>query len=210
MFMILFSIIGLLAFCVGLGLYFNTESLFGGSMTSEELSKAKILIIILLVNLALTFPLSTYGAIISAYEHFVFQKMAQIARIVLSTAMMIAVLNIGYKAIGLAVVQTAFKQLHQIVTGIAFSAFGFCKITTELFFQNAIHAFDLLFFTKLKSVFGDLLSARAVLAGSDRTLIERAFLHVAFIAFEEKLRAFSSAKLAFCFSIYCHNLLIAS
>ena len=59
MFMILFSIIGLLAFCVGLGLYFNTESLFGGSMTSEELSKAKILIIILLVNLALTFPLST-------------------------------------------------------------------------------------------------------------------------------------------------------
>ena len=134
MFMILFSIIGLLAFCVGLGLYFNTESLFGGSMTSEELSKAKILIIILLVNLALTFPLSTYGAIISAYEHFVFQKMAQIARIVLSTAMMIAVLNIGYKAIGLAVVQTAFNITFLIANAI----YCYRKLRVRFIFSRGI------------------------------------------------------------------------
>ena len=108
------------------------------------------------------------------------------------------------------VVQPSLEEGKHVFAGDALHAVGHFVILAELTFLDAVNPLRLLFFTKLKSVFGDLLSARAVLAGSDRTLIERAFLHVAFIAFEEKLRAFSSAKLAFCFSIYCHNLLIAS
>lgn len=79
------------------------------SMSPEDLSKAKILLLILLINLALTFPLSVYGSIINAYENFIFQKLAQIARIVLSTIVMIVILRLGYKAIGLVVVQTIFN-----------------------------------------------------------------------------------------------------
>lgn len=109
MFMKLFSVIGLLAFGVGLVLCFNVESLFDEAMTVDELSKAKILMAILLVNLALTFPLSIYGSIINAYENFIFQKLVQIARIVLSTITMIVILDLGYKAIGLVVVQTVFN-----------------------------------------------------------------------------------------------------
>ena len=71
--------------------------------------KQKILLLILLINLALTFPLSVYGSIINAYENFIFQKLAQIARIVLSTIVMIVILRLGYKAIGLVVVQTIFN-----------------------------------------------------------------------------------------------------
>lgn len=109
MFFKIFFFIGLAAFCFGLVLYFNVNNMFDKSMTPEELSTAKTLLAILLVNLALTFPLSIYGAIISAYEDFIFQKVAQICRIVFSTVVMIVILQIGYRAVGLVVVQTAFN-----------------------------------------------------------------------------------------------------
>ena len=60
-------------------------------------------------NLAVTFPLSIYGAIISAYENFIFLRVVQIARILLNTAVMIILLSYGYKAIAMVVVQTAFN-----------------------------------------------------------------------------------------------------
>ena len=109
MFLKLFCAIGLFALCIGIILCFNVDNLFDKSMSPEELSKAKILLLILLINLALTFPLSVYGSIINAYENFIFQKLAQIARIVLSTIVMIVILRLGYKAIGLVVVQTIFN-----------------------------------------------------------------------------------------------------
>ena len=60
-------------------------------------------------NLAITFPFRLFGSIITAYEQFVFQKVIAIARIVLNTATMIVLLNLGYKAIAMVVVATLFN-----------------------------------------------------------------------------------------------------
>lgn len=109
MFMKLFLFIGLFAFCVGLILCFNVDNLFDKTMSPKELIEARILMAILLVNLTLTFPFSVYSSIINAYENFAFQKLAQIARILFSTITMIVILKLGYKAIGLVVVQTLFN-----------------------------------------------------------------------------------------------------
>ena len=80
MFLILYSVIGILAFGAGLGLYFNVEALFGDTMTVVEVERAKVLMIILIFNLAVTFPLSIFGAVVTAYEDFIFQKVVQIVR----------------------------------------------------------------------------------------------------------------------------------
>ena len=48
MFLILYSVIGVLAFGAGLGLYFNVEALFGDTMTVVEVERAKVLMIILI------------------------------------------------------------------------------------------------------------------------------------------------------------------
>ena len=111
MFIVLYSVIGLLAFCAGLGLYFNVDTLFGDTMTDAELSKARIMMLILSFNLAVTFPFSIFSSIITAYEDFVFQKSVNIIRIILNTIVMIGLLHFGYKAIALVVVQTIFNLL---------------------------------------------------------------------------------------------------
>lgn len=106
MFLILYCVIAVVAFLVGLGLYFNIENLFGATMTEYEIDRAKILTIILVFNLCINFPFAIFGAILSAYEEFVFQKVVNIARIILNTVVIIILLTQGFKSVALVVVQT--------------------------------------------------------------------------------------------------------
>ncbi len=109
LFLIVYTLIGILALCTGLLLYFNVGYLFSHTMTSDEIGQAKIMILLLIFNLAITFPLSIFGSIITAYEDFVFQKIVNIIRIVLSTLTIVLLLYFGYKAIAIVVVQTIFN-----------------------------------------------------------------------------------------------------
>lgn len=109
MFVIVYSLIGLLAFFCGLGLYYNVDALFDQTMTADDLSKARVMMLLLTVNLAFTFPFTIFSSIISAYENFVFQRILNIVRLVLSTLVMICLLSAGYKAIAMVVVQTIFN-----------------------------------------------------------------------------------------------------
>lgn len=115
MFLIVYSIIGVIAFCGGLGLYFNVEALFDRTMTAADIDQARTMMLLLTVNLAFTFPLSIFGSIISAYENFVFQRIVSIVRVLLSTGVLILVLSMGFKAIALVIVQTIFNLLVLII-----------------------------------------------------------------------------------------------
>lgn len=121
MFFLLYLVIGIIAFGIGLGLYFNVDTLFGNTMTAVELGRARIMMLLLVANLALTFPMSIWGSIIQAYEDFVFQKSLNIFRIILNTAVMICLLHFGYKAVAMVVVQTIFNVLTLVVN------FIYCK-----------------------------------------------------------------------------------
>lgn len=132
MFIILYSIIGLIALGIGLILYFNIDVLFKAKMTLYELQRAQIMMLLLCFNLAITFPFSLFGSIITAYEDFVFQKIVQIIRIVLNCVTMIVLLHLGYKAIGLVVVTTIYNLLT------LFLNFIYCryKIKIKVYFTH--------------------------------------------------------------------------
>lgn len=121
MFLVLYSIIGVVAFVIGLGLYFNMDVLFQNTMTIEEFGKAKIMVLLMVFNVAFTFPMSIYGAIINAYEHFVFPRFINIIRILLNTGIMVVLLSCGYKALSMVILQTIFNILTLILN------FFYCK-----------------------------------------------------------------------------------
>ena len=109
MFTMLYYAIGLITLLVGIVLYSNVEAIFGEALSVVELSRTKVIILLMVINLAATFPLSIYGAIITAYEDFIFLRVVQILKTILSTGIMIALLCFGYKAIAMVVIQTAFN-----------------------------------------------------------------------------------------------------
>ena len=146
MFTVLYSVIGIVALLAGCILYFNLESLFGQTLTPMELERSKTIVLLMACNLALTFPLSIYGAIITAYEDFIFLRVVQILRILLNTGVMIVLLTHGYRAVAMVVVQTifnistlllnAFYCRHHIKIKIIFG-----KIDKQLLKEIAIYSF---------------------------------------------------------------------
>ena len=118
MFFILYIIIGVIVLIAGSALYFNVDAMFGDTMTALELDKARIMMMLLVFNLAFTFPMSIFGSIITAYERFVFPRVVNIIRITLNTVVMICLLHLGYKAIAMVVVQTVFNVLTLILNYI--------------------------------------------------------------------------------------------
>lgn len=131
MFFLLYLVIGIIAFGIGLGLYFNVDTLFGNTMTTVELGRARIMMLLLVANLAFTFPMSIWGSIIQAYEDFVFQKSLNIIRIILNTVVMICLLHFGYKAVAMVVVQTVFNVLTLVLN------FIYCrrKLNIHIYFR---------------------------------------------------------------------------
>ena len=146
MFFSLYMIIGIVAFVAGLGLYFNVENMFGDTMTAYELGRAKILMLIMIFNLAISFPFSIYGSILTAYEDFVFRKIFGIATTLLNVAVMIVLLHYGYKTIAMVVLSTVINIVTIAVNYIYLKKnytvkFTFGKFDWSLLREIAIYSF---------------------------------------------------------------------
>ena len=74
LFVAIFSVIGAVAFVCGMTLSFRLDLVFDTGLTAEEYKIAKVLMQLLAVNLAVSFPMSVFSNIISAHERFVFLK----------------------------------------------------------------------------------------------------------------------------------------
>ncbi len=153
MFLLLYSGIGLIAVCVGALLTLNIKNIFGANMTVAEIDKTRIMLWLMTFNLAITFPMSIWGSIMTAYERFVFQRVVSIVRGVLNPIVMITLLIVGYKAIAMVIVTTAFNVVtlfvnywyckHRLHISVRFGRFnwGFLKevsIYSSWIFLNAI------------------------------------------------------------------------
>lgn len=132
MFLILYIAIGILSFIIGLVLYNNVDTLFSGSMTVDELSKARVMILLLVINISITFPLSIFPSIVIAYENFVFNKVINIIRILLQPCLMIPLLLLGYKAIGMVVITTILNLL----TLLSSCWYCFYKLKIKLYIND--------------------------------------------------------------------------
>lgn len=71
---------GFVALIFGLLLSFNSHILFNEISTNNELRIVKILMLFLIFNMALSFPMSVYSAIIASQEKFIFQKLVNIGK----------------------------------------------------------------------------------------------------------------------------------
>lgn len=105
-FLKIYLFIGLLAGFLGLGIWLNLDTVFGESLTVDELDKARLMVLILIINFALSFPLSIFSSILQAYEKFIIVKMAAIVRSLLIPIITLPVLFLGYGSVEMVIVTT--------------------------------------------------------------------------------------------------------
>src|SRR5690606_34795978 len=92
--------------------------IFGSELTSPELSRAKILMMILVINLAISFPNIVFTSHITANEKFVFQKLVQMIKTVINPFVILPVLLMGYGSVGMVVATTILNISIEIINAI--------------------------------------------------------------------------------------------
>ncbi len=106
MFLTIFSIIALIAVICGAVMINNIEGIFSSGLTVEEYGKARILMALMIFNLALTFPNSVFTCITGAHEQFFFQRMLTVLQNLLNPFLTLPILLMGYGSVGMVAVTT--------------------------------------------------------------------------------------------------------
>ena len=104
MFMVIFLCISLLSLFVGGIMVANTHNIFGAKLTPAEVETARILMGVLVVNIAISFPCSVFVSYVTAKEQFFFQRVSSMIRTVLNPIVMLPLLLMGYGSISLVAV----------------------------------------------------------------------------------------------------------
>jgi O-antigen/teichoic acid export membrane protein len=118
MFFIMYSVLGVIAILVGSILTLNSSSIFGNSLSGYELSKLRILMSIVTLNLSLGIGLGLFSVIILANEKFIFQKIIVILGSIVSPLVMLPLLLMGYGSITMVILSTIINLVTIILNAV--------------------------------------------------------------------------------------------
>ena len=120
MFMVIFLVISVICILCGIVMVGNIELIFADGLTPQEYPTARILMALMIFNLALTFPNSVFDAFTSAHERFFFQKMLVVLQNLLNPFLALPLLLLGYGSIGMVCV-TTFLTVAKLAVNVWFS-----------------------------------------------------------------------------------------
>ena len=127
---ILYLFISIIVIGGGLVMYFNVQSLFGDSLTNDQMAKAKVMLLIFVCNIAVALPGGAFVGICNGYEHFVFPKLTSIIKYLLRSALVIIILLKGADALGLVILDSILNVL--LILSNAYYVFFVLKVKVKL------------------------------------------------------------------------------
>jgi len=127
---IIYCFISIVIALVGVIIYYNMNSIFGDSLTSEELEKAKIMVVLLIFNIAITLPGGAFTGICNGYEKFVFPRITNIIRYIVRSLLVVSALFYGGKAISIVVIDTTLNVLIILIN--VYYVFAVLKVKIKL------------------------------------------------------------------------------
>ena len=153
MFMTIFLVITLIAALCGAVMVAEIRSLFGSGLTDPEYRTARILMIMMVFNLCVTFPDSVFSSIISVHEQFFFLRIITFFQSLTGPFLAIPLMLMGYGSVGIVCVTTfftlskfaldiwyAFRKLHAsfVFNHFDFAVFRDIGFFTLFIFLNQI------------------------------------------------------------------------
>lgn len=104
MFLYIYGFLAIVILIVGILICLLSEKFYTVSTGIQGYFELKVIILIMVLNMASSFVLQPYSAIITAYEKFTFAKIINLVYTILKPLVMIPLLIFGYKAISLSLV----------------------------------------------------------------------------------------------------------
>ena len=115
LFLLLYLIIGLISLIVGFILISNINNIFK-ALTPSELEKAKVIMIILVITVSISFPLSIFDSYVVSCEKFKYSRIMSLIKTLLVPLTMLPLLHFGYKAIAMVLVTSIYSLVFHVIT----------------------------------------------------------------------------------------------
>lgn len=127
--MLIYLVISLIITLIGIGFYGYLDNYFT-KMDSDQIKIAQTIYVIFIFNLAVGLPGGALTGICYGYETFVFPKSLNIARYIMRSITVVAILSLGGKSIALVIIDSIFNLL--IILTTAFYIFNNLKVKIKL------------------------------------------------------------------------------
>ncbi|MCC8073058.1 MAG: oligosaccharide flippase family protein, partial [Clostridiales bacterium] len=115
LFFYVFAVIAALALIIGLFFSFNLNLVFDEGLTSDEYSKARIMMIMLTISMALGFITTVFSCYIGANQRYIFSKGLSLASSIINVVVQIIILFSGGGAVGLVAFSLASSIIIQLI-----------------------------------------------------------------------------------------------
>lgn len=115
LYLILFTLIGGIALLIGAIITINTQNIYGSVMSERELELVKKLMIVLSINLAITFPSSVFDSNIMVNERFKFQQIRQLIQSLLVPTIAIPLILSGMNVLAIGVTQILVTIIFMVL-----------------------------------------------------------------------------------------------
>lgn len=110
-FLMLYSALALLVMAGGMIVSFFADGIFEKGLTGGEISKMRILTLIMAFNTALSFPLSVFSSMAIAHERYFFRKIMDIVSTAAAPIANLIALYMGFASVGMALAATVVQLL---------------------------------------------------------------------------------------------------
>lgn len=115
LFNLLFQAVALLTLIAGGIVVWKLDLIYGASLTSAELSRMRVLVALMAVNTAVGFSATSYNAVVSSHERFLFIHSLNIVTTIGAPVLNLVILFMGYRSVGMAVVSLSLNILVRLI-----------------------------------------------------------------------------------------------
>lgn len=105
-----YAAVSVLVIIIGALLHDNMDLIFGKGLDQSQISRARQMFSITMLNMAFTLILAPFDKTIVAFEKFVFQKVLAIVKIIIRVGISIIVLVLGGKGVAIVVMNIVFTK----------------------------------------------------------------------------------------------------
>lgn len=111
----MFSVIGIIVVGAGIIISKNVDVFMNDTYTQHDRDIAPVLMLVLSINLAISFPMNVFVSYVMSQEKFIFLRLLNIVKTVFSPTISIIALFLGYGSVGLVIVSTIIAVVADIV-----------------------------------------------------------------------------------------------
>lgn len=133
MFLTVFLVISSLCLLIGFIMVVNAESLFANQeYILNDIFRVKLIMALMVVNIAVGFPSTVFTSNIGAHERYVFLKSIEMIIVIISIILNLLILFCGIKSLGLIIVTLTLSIIKLVV----YSFYSIKKLKEKYSFKN--------------------------------------------------------------------------